>query len=118
MQAKPGYLLDDSPQTITVKDHQTYVLEVFNTPLGGLLIRKMDASTKEPLSDVVFKITTSDGTVIGTSNGEYQTDEKGYISLPDLEPGSYIVTEVRAKTGYLLDSTPKTIEIKDARFVP
>ena len=113
MQAKPGYLLDDSPQTITIKDHQTYVLEVFNTPLGGLLIRKMDASTKEPLSDVVFKITTSDGTVIGTSNGEYHTDEKGYISLPDLEPGSYIVTEVRTKTGYLLDSTPKTIEIKD-----
>ena len=113
MQAKPGYLLDDSPQTITVKDHQTYVLEVFNTPLGGLLIRKMDASTKEPLSDVVFKITRTDGTAVGTSNGEYQTDEKGYISFPDLEPGSYIVSELKAKAGYLLDSTPKTIEIKD-----
>ena len=84
-----------------------------NEPLGGLLIRKMDASTKEPISDVVFRITRTDGTVVGTSNGEYQTDEKGYISLPDLEPGSYIVSEVKAKTGYLLDSTPKTIEIKD-----
>ena len=69
----------------------------------------MDASTKEPISDVVFKITTSDGTVVGNSNGEYQTDAQGYISLPDLEPGSYIVSELKAKTGYLLDSTPKTI---------
>lgn len=113
LQAKDGYRLDNTVKTIKMEAGKTQEMTFENEPLGGLLIRKMDASTKEPISDVVFKITTSDGTVIGTSNGEYQTDEKGYISLPDLEPGSYIVTEVRAKTGYLLDSTPKTIEIKD-----
>jgi len=113
VQAKPGYLLDNTPKTIEIKDHQTYALEFFNQPKGGLLIRKMDASTREPLSGVKFKITRTDGTVIGTSNGEFETDEKGYISLPDLAPGSYIVTETQSKTGYLLDNTPKTVEIKD-----
>jgi uncharacterized surface anchored protein len=112
-QAKSGYVLDDTPQTAKILAGQTVTLEFRNAPTGGLLIKKMDASTKEPLSDVIFKVTTTDGTVVGNSNGEYRTDERGYISIPDLEPGGYIVQEVQAKTGYLLDDTPKSIEIKD-----
>ena len=92
-------------------DTQTVVIT--NTPKGGLLIKKMDSVTKEPLSDVTFKVTTADGAVVGTSNGEYRTDSNGYISIPDLEPGTYIVQEVQAKSGYLLDDTPKTITVKD-----
>ena len=86
---------------------------ITNTPKGGLLIKKMDSVTKEPLSDVTFKVTTADGAVVGTSNGEYRTDSNGYISIPDLEPGTYIVQEVQTKSGYLLDDTPKTITVKD-----
>lgn len=56
-------------------------------PLSGLLIKKMNSVTKEPLSDVVFKVTRIDGTVVGTSNGEYRTDERGFIMIPDLDPG-------------------------------
>ncbi len=113
VQAKDGYRLDDTVKTINIEAGKTKEITFENEPLGGLLIRKMDASTKEPLSGVKFKITRTDGTVIGTSNGEFETDEKGYISLPDLAPGSYIVTETQSKTGYLLDNTPKTVEIKD-----
>ena len=108
-----GYLLDAAPQTVVVSEADTQVLTFTNMPLGGLLVKKMDSATKEPLADVIFKITRTDGTVVGNSNGEYRTDERGFISLPDLEPGGYIVREVQAKPGYLLDDTPHAVEIKD-----
>ncbi len=108
-----GYLLDAAPQTVVVSEADTQVLTFTNMPLGGLLVKKMDSATKEPLADVIFKITRTDGTVVGNSNGEYRTDERGFISLPDLEPGSYIVREVQAKPGYLLDDMPHAVEIKN-----
>lgn len=111
--AKAGYLLDDTPQTIKIDSNETKTLEFRNQPLGSLLIKKMDAQTKKPLSGVIFKVTYADGTVVGTGNGEYRTDEKGYITIPNLKPASYIVSEVAAKENYLLDDTPKTVEIKD-----
>lgn len=111
--AKAGYLLDDTPQTIKIDSNETKTLEFRNQPLGSLLIKKMDAQSKKPLSGVIFKVTYADGTVVGNGNGEYRTDEKGYITIPNLKPASYIVREVQAKENYLLDDTPKTIEIKD-----
>ena len=108
-----GYLLDAAPQTVVVSEADTQVLTFTNMPLGGLLVKKMDSATKEPLADVIFKITRTDGTVVGNSNGEFRTDERGFISLPDLEPGGYIVREVQAKPSYLLDDTPHAVEIKD-----
>lgn len=113
VEAKTGYLLDDTPRNIQIRDHETYTLEFFNKPVGALVIKKMDSETKEPLSDVLFKVTTTDGMIVGSSNGEFRTDENGYISISGLKPGGYIVQEVKAKDGYLLDDTPKTIEIKD-----
>ncbi len=112
--APDGYLMD-SPSTNVVigANGDTQTVVVTNTPLGGLLVKKMDAATKEPLSDVVIKITRPDGSVVGTSNGEFRTDERGFISIPDLAPGAYIVQEIKARPGYLLDDTPKSIEIKD-----
>ncbi len=69
--------MDATPQTVVVNTNDAQMLTFTNTPKGGLLIKKMDSVTKEPLSDVTFKVTTPDGTVIGTTNGEYRTDANG-----------------------------------------
>ena len=114
LQAPEGYTIDNPSTNVVIGEGgDTQTVVITNTPKGGLLIKKMDSVTKEPLSDVTFKVTTADGAVVGTSNGEYRTDSNGYISIPDLEPGTYIVQEVQAKSGYLLDDTPKTITVKD-----
>ncbi|MEY8420576.1 SpaA isopeptide-forming pilin-related protein [Oscillospiraceae bacterium 44-5] len=109
----PGYLIDENrkSQTIVVNpdDHQSVYF--YNDPVGSILVKKMSSTTKEPLSDVVIRITRTDGSVVGTSNGEFRTDENGFIKV-DVEPGSYIVQEVSAKPGYLLDDTPKVVEVK------
>lgn len=111
--AKDGYLLDDTPQTVKIKSGETVTLEFRNAPEGGLIIKKLDAVTREPISGVVFKVTTSDGKVVGDANGEYTTGSAGTVRISGLPPATYVVQELRAKPGYLLDDAAKTIEVKD-----
>lgn len=110
---KDGYLLDNTVHTVKVESGKCKEVTFENTPLGDLVIKKMDAVTKEPLAGAIFRVTTADGAAVGNTGGEYRTDERGYISIADVEPSSIIVSEVQAPEGYLLDDTPKTIEIKD-----
>ena len=113
MQAKSGYLLDDTPKTITVKDHQTYTLEVFNQPKGGLIINKLDSVTHEPLEGVEFTITEADGTVVDdnggmtSSMGLYRTDENGQIIIDGLV-GTFIITETKTIEGYTIHEETRT----------
>ena len=109
------HILDETIQTVTLADDNSVVtVEFTNAPLGGLLIKKMDAVTKEPLSDVTFKVTDIKGAVVGESNGEYRTDETGTIYIPQLV-GGFIVQEIKTKDGYILDNTAKTIYIEKGR---
>ena len=91
--------MDDSPKNITIKDHQTYVLEVFNAPKGGLLIVKKDSQTGEALAGVEFKVTPANGELVAdnegmtSTNGIYVTDEAGQIEISQLKLGTYTVTD-------------------------
>ena len=111
--AKDGYLLDDTVHTVKVESGTCKEVTFENTPLGDLVIKKMDAVTKEPLAGAIFRVTNADGAAVGNTGGEYRTDERGYISIPDVKPSSLIVTEIKSPDGYLLDNTPKTVEIKN-----
>ncbi len=94
-------------------DQQVYLAEdgmsiqevMFNNyPYGRIVINKMDADTKEPLAGATFEVTNSKGEYIGISgNGHYTTDVEGYIILDNLLPDSYVVTEIKAPTGYSID---------------
>ena len=115
--AKDGYILDDAPQTITVRAGQTASLEFRNAPMGALVITKRDANTNKPLRGAEFRVTTSDGTFVAaqggavSSNGLYTTDANGQIILTGLEPDTYVVTETKAPGGYELDATPQTVRV-------
>ena len=109
------HILDETLKTVTLADDNAVVtVEFTNAPLGGLLIKKYDAVNKEPLSDVIFKVTHMNGSVVGESNGEYRTDESGMIYIPQLV-GGFIVQEIKAKDGYMLDNTVKPIYIEKGR---
>ena len=59
-------------------------------------------------------MTDSSGAVVGTSNGEYVTDEAGRIVITGLEPGMTVTArETRTVEGFVLDGTPKSILIKE-----
>ena len=116
--ARDGYLLDDAPQTATVKAGQTVTLEFRNQPQGSLIINKLSSADKKtPLEGVLFQITYSDGSFVdnGTlsSKGLYRTDKNGQIILSGIT-GTVIVTEVETIKGYRIDdaSRSQTIEVR------
>lgn len=110
---KDGYVLDDTPQSIKIKSGETVTLEFRNYPEGTLQIIKRDSSTREPIENVQFRITYSNGANVGNGTGLFTTDASGSILIEGLEPeATVIITEVKAKDGYLLDDTPKQAVIK------
>ena len=113
VRAKDGYILDDTPQSIKIKRNSVMTLEFRNQPKGGVLVKKVDAVTNAPISDVEFLVTDSDGNLIGNSNGKFVTDSAGTFTITDIAPGTtLIIKEARAKAGYILDDTPQTVKVK------
>jgi uncharacterized surface anchored protein len=113
VRAKDGYILDDTPQSIKIKRNSVMTLEFRNQPKGGVLVKKVDAVTNAPISDVEFLVTDSDGNLIGNANGKYTTDSAGTFTITDITPGTtLVIKETRAKAGYILDDTPQTVKVK------
>ena len=118
VRAKDGYILDDTPQSIKIKRNAAMTLEFRNQPKGGVLVKKVDAVTNAPISDVEFLVTDSDGNLIGNANGKFVTDSAGTFSITDIAPGTtLVIKETRAKVGYLLDDTPQTVKVKSNEVV-
>ena len=118
VRAKDGYILDDTPQSIKIKRNSVMTLEFRNQPKGGVLVKKVDAVTNAPISDVEFLVTDSDGNLIGNANGKYVTDSAGTFTITDIAPGTtLIIKEIRAKDGYILDDTPQTVKVKSNEVV-
>ena len=109
----PGYTIDENSrtQTVVVNPNDTQTLYFYNTPVGGLQIIKSDKDSGKRISGVKFEIRKMNGEIIGT----YTTDSDGVIYLPKAESGWYTVTELEAASGYLLDTTPHRIEVKDGQ---
>ena len=111
----PGYTIDEATrtQTVVVNPNDTQTLHCTNTPSTTLVIEKYIEGTTTPLKGVTFLVTDSSGSVVGNSNGEFITDENGRIVINDLTPGTTITArEVKTVEGYVLDTTPKSIQIK------
>lgn len=106
--AKDGFLLDDTSQTVQVKEGQTVTVEFRNQPMGNLIIHKLSSKDKTPLKGVQFKITYADGTYLPdeggklSSNGLYWTNAEGQIVLSGIT-GIVVVTEVESIPGYTID---------------
>ena len=116
--AKDGYILDDTPQSIKIKRSSVMTLEFRNQPKGGVLVKKVDAVTNAPVSDVEFLVTDSDGNLIGNANGKFVTDSAGTFTITDIAPGTtLVIKETRAKDGYILDDTPQTVKVKSNEVV-
>ena len=82
-------------------------LQVYWKANGALKVMKVDES-KKPLPGAVFTVLNSGQEVMGTITA----NENGVAEIGNLELGTYTVKEVKAPTGYVLDSTPKSFEVK------
>ena len=110
-----GHVIDAAPQTAFLSGEDQDVVQLYfgNTPKGIVLIVKKDALTGKPLAGVEFTVTDSTGAVLGSANGKFTTDASGSVLIDGLNPGVTVVAkESRAISGYILDDTPQTAQVK------
>ena len=80
---------------------------------------KKDSLTGELLSGADFRITTLSGEPVDDNEGQtssggiYTTDENGHISITKIQPGTYIITEIKAPSGYVLNTAPQTVTVHE-----
>lgn len=89
--------------------------KIKNIPKGteSFTVYKQGDDTK-PLVGVEFTIYSFDGTKINTGT----TDIDGKVVFGELDYGTYILKETKTVDGYILDSTPKVINIGKDFKVP
>ncbi|MCL2588892.1 MAG: SpaA isopeptide-forming pilin-related protein, partial [Oscillospiraceae bacterium] len=110
-----GYILDTTPQTVELRAGQTVQLMFRNTARPGLQLIKLCSATLRPVEGAVFDVTQLSGG-FRRSLGTFTTAANGLFFIPDLEPGHYIITEVRAAPGFILDRTPQTVFVEGGRI--
>ena len=120
-----GYIVDGTPNNITVVANKTVDLTIYNKyKMGNLKIVKIDGYSKQPLEGVGFKIknvTTGEyitGTNPVTYGNEsqakiYYTDSNGQIQIDELWEGNYqaIEVEIGDNYGYVVDGTPFNLTV-------
>ena len=112
VKAAPGYVIDSSTQTqtVTVNPLDTQTLTFLNEPLCSLTITKLDAVTGKPVPNTQFVIKDGNGTVLARCT----TGNDGTATVTGLVPGSTVqVVETKAPDGYVLNTTPQVITVKN-----
>ena len=114
-----GYITPDS-QNIAVEYNKTATLEFTNVPIGKIVLNKVDAdNTSKYVPGSVYAVYKD-----VNGNGTYEkdidtfvknlTDNNGIYSLDEVPYGKYLVKEISAPTGYLVDDNYYPINIDSA----
>lgn len=120
LESDSGHVIDSAPQSFYVsgEDQDIVTLYFSNAPKGSVLVKKVSSADNSPLSDVEFFVTTSDGAVVGDSNGKFVTDSTGSFLISGIAPGTtLVIRETKAKDGYLLDDAPQTVQVQEGQTV-
>ena len=108
----PGYVINQSTQTqtVTVNPLDTQTLTFLNEPLCSLTITKLDSVTGKPVPGTSFAVKDGNGNILATCT----TGKDGTATVTGLVPGStVVVVETKVPNGYVLDTTPKTIIVRN-----
>ncbi|WP_291257076.1 SpaA isopeptide-forming pilin-related protein [Flavonifractor sp.] len=110
-----GYTIDEATriQTVEVNPEDTQTITVYNDPIGGVEILKVDANrTSKRIPNTTFEIRKIDDELIDTVT----TDKNGRVFCA-LENGAYYAVEIEAGEGYRLDDTPHYFEVENGKTI-
>ena len=114
-----GYITPNS-QNVTVEYNKTATLDFTNIPIGKIVLNKVDAdNTSKYVPGSVYTVYKD-----VNGNGTYEkdidtfvknlTDNNGIYSLDEVPYGKYLVKEISAPTGYLVDENYYPVNIDSA----
>lgn len=99
-EAPSGYIIDNKPYRVTIKDGTPSVLDLEIEAITGLRIINTCKQDGRPIAGNTFKVTKYDGTLVGN----YTTNSAGIINLT-LEPGTYTIYQTYVADGYVKNET-------------
>ena len=105
------HILDPTEYHVELFPGQTSTITIQNDKRPNLTIRKTDKDTGEPIPGVTFTLNYADGPTITTE----PTGEDGTVTIENLLPGVYTVTEQSVPEGYILDTTPQQVTLEPNR---
>ena len=106
-----GYTIHEETrtQTVVINPNDTQTITVYNDPIGGVEIIKVNADdTRERIPNTTFEIRRMDDALVGTVT----TDRNGRVFL-SLENGSYYAVETESAEGFHMDDTPHYFEVEN-----
>ncbi len=126
--APHGYVQDTTVYDVTLYygdqtvELVTESISIDNAPqMGTVTIEKRDKETGKPiiLSDAVFRLHAKEDIVTGDGVVHYKAGElvdtlttiQGVIASKPLYLGTYVITEITAPEGYILNSTPYDVTL-------
>jgi len=108
-----GYILDQTPQTVVVKNGQATSLKFTDSKYPGITITKVDRKTGATITGTAtFRVEQINGTFtrdISTS--------AGIANLDNCPPGAYKITELSAPDGYVIDGDYGTVVLAPGEHV-
>ena len=108
-----GYTAVTTSQKVTVTVNEATTITFYHTAQSALTVNLKDENTSEPLANGVFRVYKANGDLVG----EYTTNASGQFVIATLPAGKYTVEQIKAPDGYVLDTTPKYVTIKDNQSV-
>ena len=126
--APEGYVQDTTVYDVTLYygdqtvELVTEGISIENAPqMGTVTIEKRDKETGKPiiLSDAVFQLHAKEDIITGDGVVHFHAGElvdtlttvQGVIASKPLYLGTYVITEITAPEGYILDSTPHDVTL-------
>ena len=117
--APSGYVLSEELYQVSIsEDNQTIELEITNDPIrGSITLTKYDADYPDNrLTGAVFEVyrDTNGDKLLDDGDellGEMDDEGEGVYWMHELEAGGYLVKEVEAPEGYVLDENAYYVEI-------
>ena len=100
-----GFVITEPSRAIQITAGQTVTERFINLRQPSLTIEKVDEGGN-PLAGAEFEIRRPSGELVHrgvTNNG-------GIISIPNLEPGTFIIEETRAPQGFVITEVARTVE--------
>jgi len=103
-----SYKLDSTPIYFTIKDGGTVTKTVTNKAFSGILLHKIDSTTRAGIPNVTFLLYDEKMNPID----QFTTDQRGYAYVDTLDLSGKVYLRELENDGYVPDDQLKTIYVK------